>query len=100
MRLVSLIVTLVACEATSETDVTYADVEPLIADNCLGCHGDPLANGAPFAIDSFETASASADRIVARAVDDEARPMPPSGLVFSEDEGELLREWAAAGAPR
>lgn len=86
-------------EPVVAADVTYADVEPIIADNCLGCHGTP-PNGAPFSLDSFEAASSRSDRIVARAVDGDPTPMPPSGLALSNDEGQLLRDWDDAGAPQ
>jgi mono/diheme cytochrome c family protein len=78
----------------------YADVEPILEEHCTGCHGTPLAGGAPFALDTFALASDKADRIVARAVDGDPSPMPPGNLSVSDAEAEILVEWAEAGAPR
>jgi mono/diheme cytochrome c family protein len=78
----------------------YADVEPILEEHCTGCHGTPLAGGAPFALDTFALASDKADRIVARAVDGDPSPMPPGNLTVSDAEAEILVEWAEAGAPR
>ncbi|MEN0067186.1 MAG: cytochrome c [Myxococcota bacterium] len=110
MRWGLMAVTLIACEeddapnpedtgAPVASDVSYADVEPILISACGNCHGDPLANGAPFALNSFETSAPRADRIVARAVDGVPSPMPPAGLVLSDEEAQLLVDWADAGAP-
>ena len=121
MRYGWLLLALVACEAeeiepgtdTGEppatgtdtgdgpaADVAYADVAPILDVHCSGCHGDPVANGAPFSLTTFDAASVRAGRIVARAVDGVPSPMPPSGLALSDDESDVLADWGAlAGAP-
>lgn len=64
--------------------------------NCTRCHGDPLTGGAPFPLDTYERASAKADRIRARAV--LAKTMPPGGGV-PDDDLALLDDWVQSGAP-
>lgn len=77
--------------------VTYADVEPILAAYCTSCHVD--GGNAPFAFDGYEAASSRADRIVARAVDGDGGAMPPSGLILSAEEADVVVNWAEAGAP-
>jgi mono/diheme cytochrome c family protein len=79
---------------------TYDDVAPILDAHCTACHGTPLAGGAPFALDSYQAASSKADRIVARAIDGDPRPMPPSGLELSRKEENTLLDWVDAGMPR
>ncbi len=88
---------LVACAEEPETLSTYADVEPILAEHCLGCHGE--GGSAGVALDSYETASAKADALVDRAVDGEGGAMPPSGLALSAAQAEVFVAWAEAGAP-
>lgn len=78
---------------------TYADVAPILTQNCVVCHSDPPSGGAPFSLDGYAAASAKATRIVARAVDGDPRPMPPGGLALSDAEAETLVAWLDAGAP-
>jgi mono/diheme cytochrome c family protein len=80
--------------------VTYDDVEPILADHCGGCHGSPTSGGAPFSLDGYQDAADRIDRIVARAVDGDPRPMPPSGLELTNKEANTLIDWLDAGAPR
>lgn len=77
--------------------VTYADVEPILAAYCTSCHVD--GGSAPFAFDGYASASSRADRIVARAVDGDGGAMPPSGLILSDEEADVIVNWAEAGAP-
>jgi hypothetical protein len=117
--LVALLFALPACTESSPSrsaqraDVgpTYhADVAPLLARSCGSCH---VAGGlAPFALDSYESASGLADAIVAAT---EAGTMPPWGTAESDlcrpqhgwkgdvrlspDELELLRAWRDDGTP-
>lgn len=102
---------LVACagdEPTVPLGYTYyGDVEPILAQNCHGCH---TAGGvAPFALDSFQAAHDFAGSIALATAD---RTMPPfnadnSGAChtfrgarwLSEQEIAIIGAWAAAGAP-
>lgn len=80
-----------------EVDVSYADVEPILAAYCTGCHTE--GGPSPFALDSYADAAPRAGRIVARAVDGSGGPMPPAGLALDDDEAAILEAWDAAGAP-
>lgn len=88
----------------------HADVAPLVAERCAGCH---IAGGpAPFALTDYETAASFATAMTDAV---EAELMPPWGAIESEscqpphgfrddprlDAGErqLLADWAEAGAP-
>ncbi|MEQ9498046.1 MAG: hypothetical protein RIT81_14340 [Deltaproteobacteria bacterium] len=88
----------------------YQDVRPLLADNCGGCH---LPDGiAPFSFDEYEETQALAG-LIANVV--ETRRMPPWGahdtqecqhdrpfkddLRLSQDQIDVLKAWAANGAP-
>lgn len=81
----------------ASADVSYDDVAPIMATHCNGCHTD--GGSAPFALDSYDEASSRSARLVARAVDGDGGPMPPSGLSLSDDEADILIAWDAAGAP-
>ncbi len=103
MRWGFIVTVLVACEVEEVApsgDVSYARVAPILEANCVGCHSDPPSNGAPFSLASFEDAAPRADRIVARAVEGNPSPMPPSGLALSAADELVLIDWADAGAPQ
>lgn len=119
----SLLVAVLALTACSESSSSrpephrapaaptyHADVAPLLARACGNCH---VPGGlAPFALDSYASASGSADALVAAT---EAGTMPPWGTQESElcrpehgwkgdvrltpEELALLRDWRDAGAP-
>ena len=94
---------LVACDdkggddSSSSGEVSYADVEPILDAHCVSCH--QAGGSAPFAFDGYDAAASRSDRIVARAVDGTGSPMPPSGLVLTDAEADILVQWDAAGAP-
>ncbi len=64
--------------------VTYENtIEPIINNNCIGCHSNPPQNGAPFPLTNFEQVFLRADngqliRAISRQTG-EPRAMPPSG---------------------
>ncbi len=93
------------------TDVTFhRDVEPILQDNCLGCHYDGKIGG--FSLATYEEAAPLANLIAAQT---EAGLMPPWGahdtdechpvrpwkndLRLSDEEVAKLRAWADQGAP-
>ena len=97
----------VPAPAAGQAAVTYDDVAPLLSENCVRCHR-PGGLG-PFSLASYDGARARAERIVEMVA---ARRMPPwqpaRDYGASAFEGEprlsgadvdLLRRWAAAGAP-
>lgn len=86
-------------DTDTASDTTYADVAPILEQHCTSCHADPPVSNAPFALTTYEDASGRIDRIVARGVDGDPGPMPPSGLSLSEDEMDTLLDWQDAGTP-
>ncbi|HSK02661.1 MAG TPA: hypothetical protein VK932_15525 [Kofleriaceae bacterium] len=81
-------------------------VMPILAANCVRCHGYPAIGGAPpgFRLDSYEDVAIDDATTVAGAgayaaliavrVRDEARPMPPR-FALDEPQIETLERWAA-----
>ncbi|PRP90894.1 hypothetical protein ENSA5_59690 [Enhygromyxa salina] len=88
----------------------HQDVAPLIYERCTGCH---TADGiAPFALTEYASAAQFADAIVTATESREMPPFlaqateectPPHGFeddpTLSDEELEMLRVWAEAGAP-
>jgi len=76
---------------------------PFLLDHCMSCHHSALAadmrQDAPLGVDfdQLDAIRAGADRIWARAADQNAT-MPPLGPP-AEDQRALLGEWLACGAP-
>lgn len=98
---------LVPAPVAGQATVTYDDVAPLLAGNCIGCHR-PGGLG-PFGLTTYQEARAHADGIAEMVT---ARRMPPwqpvSGFNASpfrseppltDADRDTLRRWAAAGAP-
>jgi uncharacterized membrane protein len=85
--------------------VAYADVAPILATHCSGCHSTHPANPAfasppmGLVLDSYAHVSAAAARIKARAVDTETMPM---GNIthMTQAERQRLGAWIAAGTPQ
>ena len=88
----------------------YADVAPIVATHCMGCHQD--GGIAPFALTDYEAASANGARMVDAVeqgimppFDARATPTcsPPRGWQddprLSAAERATLRAWVDAGAP-
>jgi len=85
--------------------VTYAQIRPLIATHCAGCHSPHPANPAfaapPLGLvfDSYEHVRAAAPRIKAVAVDSQVMPLGnPTGMTAAERR--QLGAWIAAGTPQ
>ncbi len=118
-RLVTVaLLALPACADESPDDPTwFGEVQGILAANCLACHSDPSANGAPsyFRLDRFVAGDGDAPEeaplsdafdmatsIVARAVDYESSgmaPMPPDSSLSKEQKA-ILAKWLANGAPK
>ncbi len=79
-------------------NVTYAQIAPLLATHCAGCHNVPVPPRG-VALDSYEHVSAAAARIRAMAVDSQAMPLGnPTHMTPAERQ--QLGAWIAAGSPR
>jgi len=95
----------VAPTAAPAQTLAYADVAPILATHCAGCHSPRPTNPAFRAppngllLDSYEPARAASARIKARAVDTETMPMAnTTGMTRAERD--RLGAWIAAGSPR
>jgi mono/diheme cytochrome c family protein len=92
-----------ACASTPDSSTWVDDVQPILAANCIRCHGDPPLGGAPltFRLDVYgETqrdgriiwgAADMGSYVVTRAVDQEN--MPPYGPTLSQREKDILSKW-------
>lgn len=85
--------------------VSYSQVQPILAKHCTSCHSTKPANpafAAPplgLALESAEQAGAAAAKIKAQAVD--AEIMPLGNLTgMTAEERRILGLWIDAGAPR
>ena len=91
--------------AAGAASVTYASVEPILAQHCSSCHAaaptDPAFSAPPLGLvlDSYAHARAAADRIEAMAVDSEAMPLG-NMTAMTLEERQTLGAWIAAGAPQ
>ena len=94
-----------AAEGAEGEAVSYAEVEPILATHCAGCHAarptNPAFASPPLGVvlDDFAHASGAAARIKARAVDTETMPMGNS-TGMTRAERDRLGAWIAAGTPR
>ena len=94
-------------QAAGQAAATYDDVAPLLSEHCVRCHR-PGGLG-PFSLAGYDQARARAERIVEMVAASRMPPWQPArDYGASAFEGEprltgadidLLRRWAAAGAP-
>lgn len=104
-------------DSGTQTPKTKADgpsglpcnVDTILANNCRKCHSDPPQFGAPMPMLTWDDLQKPApdfpDKKVFQAVvakiDNDADPMPPPpNARLGPSDREVLRSWAAAGAPR
>ena len=86
-------------EPTPTDPVVYdPDIRTIIYNNCLTCHSGP-APSAGLSLDSYSSARASTESgdLIAR-INDANSPMPPAGLIRSEDR-EKISQWMLDGFP-
>jgi uncharacterized membrane protein len=79
-------------------NVTFAEIQPILASHCAGCHS---VNRPPraMALDNWERVRAASARIKAVAVDTRVMPLGnPTGMTPAERQ--RLGAWIAAGSPR
>ncbi|MCA9111242.1 MAG: DUF1549 domain-containing protein, partial [Planctomycetaceae bacterium] len=91
------------------------DVRPILASNCLGCHGPDADNReGDMRLDEFESSAdvkgasevidpgnPDASQLIARIIsndDDERMPPPDSGKSLKPEQIEILRSWITQGA--
>lgn len=85
-------------EAGAAQNLTFAQIAPILATHCAGCHG---VNRPPRAIplDSEQRVRAAGARIKAVAVDTHVMPLG-NATGMTPAERQRLGAWIAAGAPR
>jgi len=98
-----------SCTSDSESDLIpeepqsgefvsfEADIESIINTACMPCHGNPTTNGAPQSLTSLEEVRLSVlDRDLIGRINNEAAPMPVSGLLPVATR-ELIQQWVDDG---
>jgi uncharacterized membrane protein len=92
-------------DAASGPTPHYADIQPILATHCTGCHSQHPTNAAvtspPLGVmlDSYDHAAQVAPRVKAMAVDTEAMPLGNT-THMTKAEREKLGAWIAGGAQR
>jgi hypothetical protein len=90
---------LAACAPAVPDEPSFQQhVAPILAANCVRCHGAPPIGGAPpgFRLDLFADAAAQAERIAIRA---DRGDMPPR-FPLDDYQIDTLARWFELGAPR
>ncbi|MES2042639.1 MAG: urate hydroxylase PuuD [Pseudomonadota bacterium] len=91
--------------ATGGATRYYADIQPILATHCTGCHSQHPTNTAfaspPLGVmlDSYDHAAPAAARVKAMAVDTETMPLGNTTHMTKADR-EKLGAWIAGGAQR
>ncbi len=97
---VNLVLNLAAAGAAVDATPYFVDVQTSF-DKCLPCHANggasPTLKSFPFTNKSGQTLSSLMTTIAGR-INDESRPMPPTGLL-PEGERSKLTKWINAGFP-
>ncbi len=79
--------------------VTFStDIQPIIANNCLGCHSNPPRNGAPFPLVTFQQVSSRSAGVLRTISLQTGQPgaMPPSGRM-PQASIDLIEQWIQEG---
>lgn len=87
-------------------EFTYCDAEPIISDKCLRCHSEPLQEGAPISLETYELVKEEAASVRNALSTEGFMPavwldeLEPPVQDLTEEERELLLDWLSDGAPR
>ncbi|HXI55868.1 MAG TPA: hypothetical protein VNO55_07400 [Polyangia bacterium] len=91
------------------TGIVPADVQALIVNRCIACHGNPPAQDVPASLTSFAelTARSKSDptktnaQLALARLQDNTKPMPPAPLSrATAAEIAALQKWVSAGTPK
>jgi uncharacterized membrane protein len=90
-------------EDETQGRLTYCDIEPIFMDRCLRCHGDPVAEDAPFSLSTYEEVAAETVGIE-RAVRTGFMPLTALKLTppvepLTDEERDTILDWLDDGAP-
>jgi len=77
--------------------VSYAELQPVIAQRCVMCHGEALQSKG-VRLDSAENLKQHAQMVYQQVVVMKAMPMN-NATGLTEDERALFAQWFKAGAP-
>ena len=85
-------------ESIDDAITFSADIQPIIARNCLGCHSSPPRNGAPFSLVSFQQVSSRSAAVLRTVSLQTGQPnaMPPSGRI-PQASIDLIDQWIEDG---
>lgn len=78
------------------SQTTFADVSSIFSTNCGGCHNSNLNAGNLLLTNYSEIKEATQEGDVINRINDEANPMPTSGLM-SQANRDLIQSWADDG---
>ncbi|WP_370478228.1 hypothetical protein [Tamlana flava] len=80
------------------TKVTYdADIKSIISSRCIGCHGNPPTQGAPFSLTTYNDVKSRVAGIISR-IKSSSNPMPPApNSPLTPAQIELIEKWQADG---
>lgn len=99
-----LLLPLAACDpgpCPEDSTVTWSEVGPLFADNCISCHSSENSeggrSGAP-ATYNYDTAEEARGHPNWTWAEISLGLMPPTGALDEADQ-ETIREWLACGGP-
>ena len=84
---------------STEATVTFTeDIQPIITQNCLGCHSNPPRNGAPFALVTYDQVSSRSNSVLNAVSRQTGQPgaMPPSGRI-PQAAIDLIEQWIDEG---
>ncbi|WP_437923356.1 hypothetical protein WMF37_30530 [Sorangium sp. So ce291] len=81
---------------TCPEDVTYADVAPILEEQCVWCHGQ--SEDGPWPLTTYEEVAAWRHKIRSDILSC-SMPPPDSGFELTADEASLILGWIRCGAP-
>lgn len=78
-------------------NITYTgNVKAILDNNCLNCHGNPTANGAPMSLTNFDEAKeAVSNRDLIGRVENGSMPIGSVNLTTAEVQ--IIKDWEAGG---
>ena len=94
----------ISCSSSDDsptlTNVTYTgDIKFIIDDNCLNCHGNPTANGAPMFLTTYDEVK---EAVINRGLIDRIKDgsMPPTGTPLTDLQVQAIKDWKTANYPQ
>ncbi|MFH4964139.1 hypothetical protein V8G69_03975 [Gaetbulibacter sp. M235] len=80
------------------TSVTYnGKIKGIVSNNCLSCHGNPTANGAPMSLTTYALVKSAVEtRGLLVRINSTTSPMPQGGLM-SQANRDAFQQWKDQG---